>query len=87
VGRLLDLASFLARHGRISESDDTFRQAEKLSPADPELLFTRASVLIETKRDQRQARELLQRYLASALTPDHPPRAEAEKLLRKVSGD
>jgi Flp pilus assembly protein TadD len=86
VGRLLDLARFLARHGRISESDKAFGQAENISPTDPELLFARASVLIETKRDQGQARELLQRYLASALTPDHPPRAEAEQLLRKISG-
>jgi hypothetical protein len=28
----------------------------------------------------------LQKYLASSLTPDDPPRADAQKLLRQVSG-
>jgi hypothetical protein len=29
---------------------------------------------------------LLQRYLEAQLTPDDPPRAAAEKLLKKASG-
>ena len=32
------------------------------------------------------ARELLEKYLASKLTPDDPPRSEAQKLLRQASG-
>lgn len=87
ISRLLDLARFLAHYGKTTESDAAFRQAESIAPGDPNLLFTRASVLIESNREQRQARELLQQYLASALTPDHPPRAEAERLLRSIQGD
>ena len=86
INRLLDLARFLARQGKIGESDDAFRKAESLAPGDPDLLFTRASILIETKREQERARQLLQQYLASPLTPAHPPRAEAERLLRMISG-
>ena len=32
------------------------------------------------------ARELLERYLASPLTPDDPSRADAQKLLRQTAG-
>jgi hypothetical protein len=32
------------------------------------------------------ARTLLEKYLASALTPDDPSRQEAEKLLHQASG-
>ncbi len=87
VGRLLDLAKFLARQGRFEESDRTFVQAEKVAPNAPKVYFAEAATYIKSNRNVDTARELLKRYLnASNLTPDDPPKSEAERLLRKVSG-
>jgi tetratricopeptide (TPR) repeat protein len=87
VGRLLDLAKFLAKQGRYEESDRTFVQAEKVDPDAPKILFAKASTYIKTNRNVDTARELLKKYLsASNLTPEDPPKSEAERLLRKVSG-
>lgn len=87
VGRVLDLAAFLARHGHFDESDKTFLQAEKIAPDSPKVLFARAEALIKANRDLPTARNLLRKYLASPnLTPDDPPRAEALKLLLKAQG-
>ena len=33
-----------------------------------------------------QAKDLLKRYLNSPLTPEDPPRADAEKLLKQAEG-
>ena len=87
VGRLLDLAKFLAKQGRYEESDRTFVQAEKVAPDAPKVYFAEASTYIKTNRNVDTAKDLLKKYLnASNLTPDDPPKSEAEKLLRKVSG-
>jgi tetratricopeptide (TPR) repeat protein len=87
VGRLLDLAKFLAKQGRYEESDRTFAQAESVAPDAPKVYFAKASTYIKTNRNVDTAKELLKKYLtASNLTPDDPPRREAECLLRKVSG-
>ncbi len=87
VGRILDLAAFLARHGHFEESDRTFLQAGKVAPAAPKVLFARAQALIKANRELPTARELLRNYLASPnLTPDDPPRTEALKLLWKAQG-
>ena len=87
VGRLLDLAKFLAKQGRYEESDRTFVQAEKVAPGAPKVLFEMASTYIKTNRNVDTARELLKKYLnTSNLTPEDPPKSEAERLLRKVSG-
>lgn len=86
VGRLLDLAKFLARQGRLQESEAIFRQAEQVAPDHPQLLFARAGVYVESKTNLATARELLRRYLEAPLTPDDPPRQQAEKLLRQASG-
>jgi hypothetical protein len=48
--------------------------------------FAEASAKIENHRGMEQARLLLEGYLHASLTPDDPPRQEAEKLLRRVSG-
>ncbi len=85
LGRVIDLAKFLARQGRYQESDAAFTQAEEMAPASPRLLFERAKSYIEAKRNLGTARELLGRYLKAPLTPDDPPRSEAEHLL-KVAG-
>lgn len=86
VGRVLDLARYLAHHGRIQESEVAFDQAERLAPAAPKVLFARARVYVEQKRNLGRAKTLLQKYLASDLTPDDPSRAQAEKLLKEASG-
>ncbi|HPQ14058.1 MAG TPA: tetratricopeptide repeat protein [Bryobacteraceae bacterium] len=85
VGRLIDLAKFLAQTGRYEESDELFRKARQLAPDAPKVLFAQASALIRAKRNLEVARELLKRYLASPLTPDDPPRWEAERLLKSAS--
>jgi Flp pilus assembly protein TadD len=86
ASRLIDLARFLAKQGRYRESDRSFREAEKIAPNDPQLIYARADTYIQQGRNLDDARKLLQRYLEAQLTPDDPPRADAEKLLKKVSG-
>jgi cytochrome c-type biogenesis protein CcmH/NrfG len=86
IGRLIDLARFLARHGRFQESDHSFQRAAGLNPNSPQLLFAQAETYIKSRRNIAQARDLLKRYLASSLTPDDPPRSQAEKLLRQAEG-
>ena len=86
VGRVIDLAKFLAKRGRYEESEQTFVAAEKLAPHAPKVMYARAATYVETGRNLDTARELLEKYLASSLTPDDPSREEAQKLLRQVSG-
>jgi len=87
VGRLLDLAKFLAKQGRYEESDRTFGQADKVAPDAPKVMFAKASTYLMSNRNVDTARELLKKYLsASNLTPEDPPKSEAERLLRKASG-
>ena len=86
VGRVLDLARYLARHGQYQESEAIFQQAEKLAPNSPKVIFARARTYVEAKRNLDQAKVLLKRYLESKLTPDDPSREEAQKLLRKAEG-
>ena len=82
--RAMDLAIFLASHGRLNESDAMFDQAAAIAPYQVRLLFERANVYISTQRNLEDARRLLQRYIHSQLTPDDPPRGDAEVLLRKI---
>jgi tetratricopeptide (TPR) repeat protein len=84
VGRLLDLAKFLSRQGRYQESDKAFQTAEKIEPDSPRVMFAEADAYIKSGRNLATARKLLQRYLGSNLTPDDPPRAEAQKLLKQA---
>jgi tetratricopeptide (TPR) repeat protein len=84
VGRFLALAKYLAKRGRIVESDAMFDRAARVAPNSPRVLFDRASVYVEQQRNLDQARALLQRYLKSPLTADDPPREEAEALLKKI---
>ena len=86
VGRLIDLANFLADRGRVKESDEKFAEAAKLAPDNPLFLFARAETYIRQKRNLKDARELLERYLASPLTPEDPPRGDARALLSKAGG-
>ena len=85
VGRVIDLAKFLYKRGRYPESEELFNQAETIAPDDPKLLFARAKMYVQSKRNLNEARTLLKKYIASPLiTPDNPPRQEARKLLNKA---
>ena len=84
VGRLIDLAKFLSDRGRVKESDEKFTEAERLSPNSPQLLFARAETYIQQKRNLNDARQLLERYLASPLTPDDQTREDARALLSQA---
>jgi tetratricopeptide (TPR) repeat protein len=84
VGRMVDLAKFLSKQGRVEESEQTFQVAEKLAPNDPRLLYQRAEMYIKAGRKLDTARELLRRYMSASLSPDDPSRYDAEKLLQKA---
>jgi tetratricopeptide (TPR) repeat protein len=86
VGRLIDLARFLAKQGRFQEAEQSFARADKIAPNAPKLMFAKADVYIKNGRNLDEAKELLKKYLSSSLTPEDPPRAQAEKLLKQVQG-
>lgn len=86
VGRLLDLARYLARRSRFAESEAAFDRAEKVAPHSPQVSFARARTYVEQKRNLEQAKTLLNQYLRSDLTPDDPSREQAEQLLKEASG-
>lgn len=86
IGRLFDVAKFLARQGRLIESETFISKAEKIDPNNPKLLFDKAQTYIIAKKNLPAATKLLERYLKSDLSPEMPSRAEAEKLLRQARG-
>jgi tetratricopeptide (TPR) repeat protein len=86
AGRHVALARLLAKQRRYEESDRELALAEQMAPSSPRLLYDRAEVYIESRRNLELAKSLLQRYLASEITADDPPKADARKLLRKVEG-
>jgi tetratricopeptide (TPR) repeat protein len=86
VGRFIDLARFLAKHGRYQESDESLARAEKIAPDSPKLLYAKADLYIKSGRNLQVAKELLKRYMTSTLSPDDPPRSDAAKLLKQVQG-
>lgn len=86
VGRLIDLARYLAKQGRVEESDAVFDQAQRLAPDSPKVLFWRAKTYVQERQNLDKAQVLLRRYIRSNLTPDDPSRDEAEKLLKKTMG-
>lgn len=84
-GRWIDLARFLARRGRVDESDKAFERATEAEPAAlPKIWFARAETNIERKRNLPHAKDWLTRYLAAQLTPDDPSKDEARRLLKKI---
>jgi tetratricopeptide (TPR) repeat protein len=86
VGRLIDLAKFLARQGRYQEAHLSLAKAEKLGPEPPKLVYAKADLLIQEKKDLAVAKSLLKQYLSMNLSPDDPSRADAKKLLKQVEG-
>jgi Flp pilus assembly protein TadD len=83
--RPLDLAILLGKMGRLTESDSMFVMAATWAPFWPEITFERARAYIVQQRNLEQAKRLLQQYVRSQLTPDNPPREEAEALLKKIN--
>jgi tetratricopeptide (TPR) repeat protein len=86
VGRVLDVAGFLARTGRFGESLGWLERAEKQAPKSPQVAFQTARIYVEAKQRLAEARALLQGYLQGPLTPELPSRAEAQKLLKQAGG-
>jgi len=86
IGKLIELARLFTKQGRYQEADLSLAKAEQIAPNNPRLLFAKADLYIKGKRNLDVARELLKRYLSSSLTPEDPPRAVAEKLLKQVRG-
>jgi Flp pilus assembly protein TadD len=84
-GRVLDLARYLAKIGRMEESDALFSQAAERWPDAPPVVFARAKFYIDSHREPDRSRQLLEQYLKSNLTPDDPPRQDAEKLLQQIA--
>ncbi|MCX7604390.1 MAG: tetratricopeptide repeat protein [Bryobacteraceae bacterium] len=85
VGRLVDLARFLMRRGRMQEAEKTFEQAEAIAPESPKVMFARAESYLRAGR-KAEARRLLEQYLKAPIPPDDPPREEALKLLERLGG-
>ncbi|MGH9583155.1 MAG: tetratricopeptide repeat protein, partial [Bryobacteraceae bacterium] len=85
-GHLVALAKLLATEGLAAQSDAAFRKAEKASPNSPEVLFAFADTLIKEKRNPREAKALLRKYLNAPITANDPPRQEAFNLLKQVNG-
>ncbi len=84
VGRVIDLAKYLSKRGRVQESEAAFAEAEKMAPNNPRILYERAETYIRDHRNLTEAKQLLKKYISSPLTPEDPPRSEAQELLRKV---
>jgi tetratricopeptide (TPR) repeat protein len=84
VGRALDLAAFLAAHGRYADSEAVFRTAEAEHPDSPKVLYARAASYVQSKRHLGEAAALLERYLGMQTTPDDPTRREAFALLESA---
>jgi tetratricopeptide (TPR) repeat protein len=86
VGRFIDLARLFNKQGRYQEADQSLAKAEQIAPNSARVIFAKADLYIKGKRNLDLARELLKKYLSLTLTPDDPPRSEAEKLLKQVQG-
>ena len=56
IGKLIELARFLARQGRVQEADQSLARAEKIAPGSPRLMLAKADLYIKTGR-KLQARE------------------------------
>jgi tetratricopeptide (TPR) repeat protein len=86
VGRVLDLAKFLAKQGRFIEANQSVAKAEKAHPNEPKVIYTKAEVLIQEKKNLQVAKDLLKKYMQLKLSPEDPSRADAQKLLKMAEG-
>ena len=83
IGHLLRQAGFLARRGRLAESDELFDAAFERDPDNPDVWLAAGEAWAEAKRKSHygRARELLERYLAS---PDRKTSSTSPFAVRKV---
>lgn len=86
VGRVLDLAAYLSKRGRVQESEAAFARAQKLAPNNPKVLYRMAETYVRDGRNLDKARDLLRKYLVCELTSEDPSREKAQALLRKATG-
>jgi tetratricopeptide (TPR) repeat protein len=86
IDRWIDLARFFARRGEVQQSEQVLAQAAEVMPEPPKLLFAKANIYMQQGRNLEEAQALLRRYLQMPLTPEDPPRREAERLLVKAGG-
>lgn len=87
VGRLLDLAKFLVKSGRIQEAEATYARAEQVAPNSAKVKYRQAEAYISSGKNLDKAKVLLKEYLQSTnLTAEDPSRADAERLLKRASG-
>jgi tetratricopeptide (TPR) repeat protein len=86
IGRLLDLAKFLAKQGRFTEADQNIARAEKMAPNSPRVIYAKAEVYVQNGRNLEVAKKLLKRYMSMNLSPDDPSRGDAAKLLKQAQG-
>jgi tetratricopeptide (TPR) repeat protein len=82
--RVLELARFLSKRGRTSESDALFAEAARMEPSNPRVIYYRAESYVESRRNPEEARRLLDQYISMPLTPDDPTRESAKALLAKI---
>jgi tetratricopeptide (TPR) repeat protein len=84
VGRVLDLAQFLSKHGRYEESERLFEQAQQAEPDSARVVFARAAAYIHGKRNLPEAQSLLRQYASLPHAPDDPPPPEVARLRREL---
>ena len=89
----LDAARGEYLQARMAEARQEFGRAEAhlrravaLAPEAPKMLFALAELYIQRQHHLPEARALLHRYLQRPLTPEDPPRRDAERLLAKAGG-
>jgi uncharacterized protein HemY len=86
IGRIIDLAKFLAKQGRFPEAEQNIAKAEKMAPNSPKVLYAKADIYVKNGRNLDLAKELLKRYMNMKLSPEDPSRADAAKLLKQAQG-
>jgi tetratricopeptide (TPR) repeat protein len=86
IDRQIDLAQFFARLGEVKQTEQALAKAAEMAPESPKLLFAQAKMYFRQGRNLGEARALLRRYLQLQLTPEDPPRWEAERLLAQAGG-
>jgi tetratricopeptide (TPR) repeat protein len=86
IGRLIEMARFLAKQGRFQEADQSLARAEKIAPDSPRVVYAKADIYVKNRRNLEVAQQLLKRYLSMAISPDDPPKAEAARLLKQAQG-
>jgi tetratricopeptide (TPR) repeat protein len=79
-------ASMAEARQEFSRAEEHLRRAVALAPESPKVVFALAELYIQRQHHLQEARALLQRYLQMPLTPEDPPRREAERLLVRAGG-